>query len=609
MIDCGVNSSLQFHNVTSDHRPVFLHLAAPNVYSSPSPKVRRKVKRSKPVSIDFAVLKNDSFYQRRLLLEIEHQLSRSGMDFSFESFNNVLTAACKTHLPKRKRIRAACWMSVNIVRIRELLNRRRRAKISWLSIGRPEGPTKSLYLEEKRLCQRELRAIKYQYYIDKTKLAYAHFVGNDAKSFSCFVKTFVPELPVTLPSRLFLKDGITLTTSTEERKERIREHYCDLLNQRSTLPDNIEDFLPTQCPIIWELQDQFTIPEVQKSASRMYDNKGLGIDRLAIEVIKYLGSLSIFGWFVYLANKCMELSFVPSEWKDVIITPIFKKGDIKNLDNYRGISLISHYGKLLEKLIEARLYEVAERVGWFPESQNGFRVKRSTVHSIFVSRLVSSLCIENNINCCKAYIDFVKAYDKVNQSLMWIILSRLGVPPLLLQLIIAIHEGSKASVKVDGELSAPFVLSCGLKQGSMLSPLLFNIFSGAMIEEISKRIVGLGLKFYFQQGGNIFDISRIKGARVITIWDNLFADDAELLAENLFDLQRIVNVFVEVATAYGQEVSLKKSEVLVTSTSEVDVSSTNITIDGKALSNVLEFNYLGSIENEHGNIDDELDKH
>ncbi len=172
MIDCGVNSSLQFHNVTSDHRPVFLHLAAPNVYSSPSPKVRRKVKRSKPVSIDFAVLKNDSFYQRRLLLEIEHQLSRSGMDFSFESFNNVLTAACKKHLPKRKRIRAACWMSVNIVRIRELLNRRRRAKISWLSIGRPEGPTKSLYLEEKSLCQRELRAIKYQYYIDKTKLAY-----------------------------------------------------------------------------------------------------------------------------------------------------------------------------------------------------------------------------------------------------------------------------------------------------------------------------------------------------------------------------------------------------------------------------------------------------
>jgi hypothetical protein len=182
-------------------------------------------------------------------------------------------------------------------------------------------------------------------------------------------------------------------------------------------------------------------------------------------------------------------------WKNVIISPIFKKGDPHSMDNYRGISLISHFGKLFEKMIYFRMYPLAEKYNWFSESQNGFREKRSTVHSIFVSRMASSNVIEKNGVIYKFYVDFVKAFDKTNQGLNWIILKKRGVPPKLVQLIKAFHEGSTAQVKIDGKLSAPFDLKSGLKQGSIYSPFGYILKSAAAFENIIKRVVDLGLKF------------------------------------------------------------------------------------------------------------------
>jgi hypothetical protein len=322
----------------------------------------------------------------------------------------------------------------------------------------------------------------------------------------------------------------------------------------------------------------------------------------------------------------LETGEVFAEWKDVIICPIFKKGDDTDLNNYRGISLISNFGKLLEKMITIRLSRVTDKFLWLPESQNGFRVGRgSTVHSIFVSRLISSLCVEKNISCCKAFIDFVKAYDKVNQELHWIIFfARRGVPQKMIQLIKTIHVGSIARVKLDGELSEGFELLCGLKQGSMLSPLLFNIFSGAMIEAINERVKGLGMKFLFKQGGEIFDISKIKSGEVFHIWNILFADDAELLADTPENLQILVDIFVEVASAFGQEVSLKKSEVMFVNPKalvgvvsqevsflEKDLNSGSeviITANGKELLKKVSFTYLGAPEDEEASMDIVVEK-
>jgi hypothetical protein len=149
---------------------------------------------------------------------------------------------------------------------------------------------------------------------------------------------------------------------------------------------------------------------------------------------------------------------------------------------------------------------------------------------------------------------------------LWKLLKRLGVPDKLLALIIAIHDGAQASVRVNGELLEQFRLESGLKQGSIFAPLFFNIFFGAIIFAIDSRLEKMGIELRFRVGSNIFKLSELK-AKTLTsttfLWACLFADDAAIFAKSEAELQKIISVFNEVCSAFGQEISFKKTEVMV----------------------------------------------
>jgi hypothetical protein len=71
-------------------------------------------------------------------------------------------------------------------------------------------------------------------------------------------------------------------------------------------------------------------------------------------------------------DKALEDGDVPALWRDVITTMLFKKGGRRDCNNYRGISLITHVGKTIERIIQNRLLPFAESLGWYLESQHGF---------------------------------------------------------------------------------------------------------------------------------------------------------------------------------------------------------------------------------------------
>ncbi len=123
-----------------------------------------------------------------------------------------------------------------------------------------------------------------------------------------------------------------------------------------------------------------------------------------------------------------------------------------------------------------------------------------------------------------------------------------------------------ASVRCNGELLEAFLLHSGLKQGSVFAPLLFNIFFGAIIFEINRRLGDVGIKLRFRVGNNILDLKKMntkKGFAKSNVWKILFADDCAVFAETEAELQIIMDTFVFVAAAYGQELSFKKTEVLI----------------------------------------------
>ena len=185
--------------------------------------------------------------------------------------------------------------------------------------------------------------------------------------------------------------------------------------------------------------------------------------------------LELFRHLKFFRRDKVEGS-VPSEWKDVIIATLFKKGATESCDNYRGLSLITHVGKALERVIQNRLVVYAELLNWIPESQCGFRSERGTVDVILVSRYLSSLVVEKGMKLYKCFVDLTKAYDKVDRDILWMVLERRGVPVKLLNLLKGLLVGAVARVRVNGKFSEQFILEMGLKQGSVISPLLFNIF-------------------------------------------------------------------------------------------------------------------------------------
>ena len=153
--------------------------------------------------------------------------------------------------------------------------------------------------------------------------------------------------------------------------------------------------------------------------------------------------------------------------------------------SYRGIALAPASYKLFCGILNNRLIEWAETNEILADEQNGFRKGRSTIDHIS--------CITNIIETRKlklkqtfaAFIDFRKAYDSINRPLLWTKLEDLGIGGNILTVIKSIYNDVQYCVRLNGIDTNWFRVTNGLKQGCMLSPLLFNMFINNLVETIN----------------------------------------------------------------------------------------------------------------------------
>ena len=155
----------------------------------------------------------------------------------------------------------------------------------------------------------------------------------------------------------------------------------------------------------------------------------------------------------------------PQEFKDAMIVTIFKKGDRTQCGNYRGISLLSTAGKVLAKILLARLQQVASKI--LPESQSGFRARRSTIDPIFTLRQLQEKSIEQQRPLYMVFIDFTKAFDTIDRELLWKLLEHYGCPDIVVKIIREFHDGMQATVLVDGDTTEPFPVCHGVIKAGM----------------------------------------------------------------------------------------------------------------------------------------------
>ena len=111
---------------------------------------------------------------------------------------------------------------------------------------------------------------------------------------------------------------------------------------------------------------------------------------------------------------------------------------------------------------------------------------RSTTDMMFVTRRLQELARKKQIPLYVCFIDFTKAYNSVDRTLLWTVLARFDVPQNMISVIRQFHDGIRACLRLDDRVcSGWFAIEQGLRHGCVLAPLLFNIFLAAVIKNVA----------------------------------------------------------------------------------------------------------------------------
>ena len=169
-----------------------------------------------------------------------------------------------------------------------------------------------------------------------------------------------------------------------------------------------------------------SIAEVMILILQLDDSKALGHTDIPIKIIKISAPI-IVPLFVKIINKSFDLGIFPKALKLAKVIPIFKAGSRLDVNNYRPISLLPTFSKIIEKLMHKRLFSFLETNQVLYKSQFGFQRGKSTQHSLIeiVERIRS--CMENKKYGCGIFIDLKKAFDTVNHDILIQKLEHYGV--------------------------------------------------------------------------------------------------------------------------------------------------------------------------------------
>ena len=167
------------------------------------------------------------------------------------------------------------------------------------------------------------------------------------------------------------------------------------------------------------INEPFTKNEICKHITSLKNNRASGADNILNEFIKHCPE-ELIPAIVKLFNVILETGIIPTDWTIGIIKALYKnKGDINDVNNYRGITLLSCLGKLFTSVINSRLYTYLTNEGTLGNEQAGFRPKHSTLDHIFALQTLSSYYISKGKQLYCAFVDYSKAFDFIDRTYLW----------------------------------------------------------------------------------------------------------------------------------------------------------------------------------------------
>lgn len=361
------------------------------------------------------------------------------------------------------------------------------------------------------------------------------------------------------------------------------EHFITLMNRNIVHRDKkFENFINSFSDnfsdnVVNTLDYEITSSEVIKAALHLKKGKAPGIDGIRNEMLK--DGISILApSLAALFNLIFKQGSFPSTWRLSTLTVLHKKGDKSLPTNYRGIAVSSNLCKLFCLVLYNRLNSFTDDNTIIPINQIGFRKGARTSDHILVLKTL----IDKYINrASKSYlyicfIDFSKAFDTVWRNALLYKLIQIGIGGKFLKMIQSMYSSVSFAIKCNGKLTDSFDTSVGVKQGCILSPILFNIFLNDL--------------------PNIFDAEcdpvELNNHPLSCL---MYADDLIILSESASGLQCALDKLQSYCMKWKLLVNIDKSNVMIFNKSGRIIDKYRFTYDNFVIKITNEYTYLGII--------------
>ncbi len=290
---------------------------------------------------------------------------------------------------------------------------------------------------------------------------------------------------------LYSLDGTEIVEPKEIRKRAVI-FYSELYRSENREADELANSFYVGLPKVSDesnslLEKPLSASELHVALRSMDCGKAPGIDGLPIEFYKTFWSV-LGGDLLSVLNDSPAGGLLPLSCRRAVITLLPKKGDLKEIKNWRPVSLLCSDLKLFSKALAIRLREVVGQV--IHRDQTYCVPNRSIFDNVYLIRDILEVSRLLDIDTGLISLDQEKAFDRVEHGYLWRTLEEFGLSSGFIAMIRVLYQDVESVLKINGGLSAPFKILRGIRQGCALSGMLYALAIEPLLVKIRESIEG-----------------------------------------------------------------------------------------------------------------------